>query len=129
MTYLNEITAAIAIVLQMLVIIGYWPHVRNTHSPATGYLAKAIFLVGIVIAMRISYNDLWRAFEVSGLSPISTLTQLFNAAMNTVLSVSYYFSLKALEQSVVDEDRADWPWWKVAFYPPRCTFTIRRNRN
>ena len=131
MTYLNETTAVIALILMALVAKGFGSHVTlRGHSPVN-YLMQGIFIGSIGISGRIALYDfirpVMRFYDLLAGPGAALDVQIYNAGFNCIFALAAWRILVALHASLPEDDRANYTWLTAPFYPARINL-FRFNR-
>ena len=132
MTIANEVTGCIALVLMLLVVRGFAPHMKLRGRDPIVLLMQGIFIGSTFIALRIATYDLGipilRAFDVLAGDPMPFYVEVFNAVCNTGFALGAWRVLLGLHASLPEEDKAKYTWLTAPFYPKRLTIFRRTSK-
>lgn len=123
---LNIVTALVAMVLMLLVTIGFAPHLRFTGSDKTARMGLFVALTSGLVWVRLLWWSLLR--PLVGLTDVmpsvnfSHSTNAINIGFNAWAIWAALVGLSALYRSIPTKDRHKFNWLNAPFYPRRLTF-------
>ncbi|WP_226781976.1 hypothetical protein [Oceaniglobus trochenteri] len=121
--YLNDITALIAFLLMCLVTRGYAPYLRPFGRDASSMIHLFVILTSSLVWCRLLWWDLTRPFLglIGVMDPArsTVLGSLINGGFNIWAILAGWAALTALHRSLPTDERRDYSFLTVAFYPRR----------
>ena len=131
MIWLNEITAVPALLIWMLILRGFWPHLRFRGDGPLHYMVQGVSLVSAVLSMRLFYWDILRpGLRYADLLPEVEPTvsrALVSGGFNIATCVAGYLILRGLYQTLPEDDRPFYNVLTAPFYPNGILF-FRKDR-
>lgn len=126
MTWINEATASVAIILWVLVARGFWPHLRFRGDGPLHYMVQGVSLVSAIVVVRLSYWDLARpaARALGWIPPIDPAWSLtiLNGAFNAAAAVAAWLILVGFHATLPDDERRFYTPLTAPFYPRGILF-------
>lgn len=126
MNWLNEITAVFALLIWLLVIRGFWPHLRLRGTGPLHFMVQGVSTISAVVVVRLVYWDIVRpALRLLELLPPiqqGLSYPLINGMFNSVTALAGYLILVGLHHTLPEEKRRFYSPLTAPFYPGGILF-------